>query len=130
MVTRGLLWRTRRRPVQIGRLTSGTEGRNRTDTPVKEPDFESGASTSSATPASTGGGIIIPLESAFQRLFANKLAEALVSHKWVAFALGSKGGHWPVTGDEADIIAQRKQSLADGVDKVLLIPAREVRAAD
>ena len=29
----------------------GTEGRNRTDTPVKEPDFESGASTSSATPA-------------------------------------------------------------------------------
>ncbi len=30
---------------------SGTEGRNRTGTPVKEPDFESGASTSSATPA-------------------------------------------------------------------------------
>ena len=29
----------------------GTEGRNRTGTPVKEPDFESGASTSSATPA-------------------------------------------------------------------------------
>ena len=29
----------------------GTEGRDRTGTPVKEPDFESGASTSSATPA-------------------------------------------------------------------------------
>ena len=33
----------------------GTEGRNRTDTPVKEPDFESGASTSSATPAQKAG---------------------------------------------------------------------------
>ena len=32
----------------------GTEGRNRTGTPVKEPDFESGASTSSATPARAG----------------------------------------------------------------------------
>ena len=32
----------------------GTEGRARTDTPVKEPDFESGASTSSATPAREG----------------------------------------------------------------------------
>ena len=32
-------------------IKSGTEGRSRTDTPVKEPDFESGASTSSATPA-------------------------------------------------------------------------------
>ena len=29
----------------------GTEGRNRTGTSVKIPDFESGASTSSATPA-------------------------------------------------------------------------------
>ena len=29
----------------------GTEGRARTDTPVKEPDFESGASTSFATQA-------------------------------------------------------------------------------
>ena len=38
--------------------TSGTEGRNRTGTPVKEPDFESGASTSSATPARCAG--IIP----------------------------------------------------------------------
>ena len=33
----------------------GTEGRNRTGTPVKEPDFESGASTSSATPAQQDG---------------------------------------------------------------------------
>ena len=33
------------------KYASGTEGRNRTGTPVKEPDFESGASTSSATPA-------------------------------------------------------------------------------
>ena len=30
---------------------AGSPGRNRTGTPVKEPDFESGASTSSATPA-------------------------------------------------------------------------------
>ncbi len=30
---------------------AGTEGRNRTGTPLREPDFESGASTSSATPA-------------------------------------------------------------------------------
>ncbi len=29
----------------------GTEGRNRTGTSVRKPDFESGASTSSATPA-------------------------------------------------------------------------------
>ena len=36
-------------------LCYGTEGRNRTDTPVKEPDFESGASTSSATPAQQSG---------------------------------------------------------------------------
>ena len=35
-------------------LLCGTEGRNRTGTPVKEPDFESGASTSSATPAQQG----------------------------------------------------------------------------
>jgi hypothetical protein len=33
----------------------GTEDRNRTGTPVKEPDFESGASTSSATPAQQDG---------------------------------------------------------------------------
>ena len=31
----------------------GTEGRTRTDTPLREPDFESGASTSFATPAIT-----------------------------------------------------------------------------
>ena len=30
---------------------NGTEGRNRTDTVSPPPDFESGASTSSATPA-------------------------------------------------------------------------------
>ena len=30
---------------------SGTWDRNRTDTPVKEPDFESGASTNFATQA-------------------------------------------------------------------------------
>ena len=36
----------------------GTEGRNRTGTPVKEPDFESGASTSSATPARYAGRIV------------------------------------------------------------------------
>ncbi len=36
----------------------GTEGRNRTGTPVKEPDFESGASTSSATPARYAGRIL------------------------------------------------------------------------
>ena len=35
----------------------GTEGRARTDTPVKEPEFESGASTSSATPAREGASI-------------------------------------------------------------------------
>lgn len=39
-------------------LCYGTEGRNRTDTPVKEPDFESGASTSSATPAQQRAAII------------------------------------------------------------------------
>ena len=32
-------------------LQIGTEGRIRTDTPLLEPDFESGASTSFATPA-------------------------------------------------------------------------------
>ncbi|MEY4768423.1 MAG: hypothetical protein RL637_1062 [Pseudomonadota bacterium] len=32
----------------------GTEGRNRTDTPVKELDFESSASTSFTTPAMFG----------------------------------------------------------------------------
>ena len=33
------------------RISNGAEGRSRTDTPVKEPDFESGASTNFATPA-------------------------------------------------------------------------------
>ena len=37
------------------KLQTGTEGRNRTDTPLQEPDFESGASTSSATPAQKAG---------------------------------------------------------------------------
>ena len=32
-------------------LNDGTEGRNRTDMMLPPPDFESGASTSSATPA-------------------------------------------------------------------------------
>jgi hypothetical protein len=36
---------------RLKEIERGTEGRNRTGTPVKEPDFESGASTSSATPA-------------------------------------------------------------------------------
>jgi hypothetical protein len=43
-----------RQPKAFGKqrkLNVGTEGRNRTDTPSREPDFESGASTSSATPA-------------------------------------------------------------------------------
>ena len=35
----------------IQREKYGTEGRNRTDTISLSPDFESGASTSSATPA-------------------------------------------------------------------------------
>ena len=30
-------------------ILCGTEGRNRTGTPVKEPDFESGVSTNSTT---------------------------------------------------------------------------------
>ena len=34
-----------------GRGRFGAGGRNRTDTPLREPDFESGASTSSTTPA-------------------------------------------------------------------------------
>ena len=33
------------------KVLNGTEGRNRTDTVSPPPDFESGASTSSATPA-------------------------------------------------------------------------------
>ena len=36
-------------------LQIGTEGRIRTDTPLLEPDFESGASTSFATPAFSSG---------------------------------------------------------------------------
>ena len=36
-------------------LQIGTEGRIRTDTPLLEPDFESGASTSFATPAFRSG---------------------------------------------------------------------------
>ena len=36
---------------QTTRKRSGTEGRSRTDTGFTPPDFESGASTSSATPA-------------------------------------------------------------------------------
>ena len=35
----------------VTRVFNGTEGRNRTDTVSPPPDFESGASTSSATPA-------------------------------------------------------------------------------
>ena len=35
----------------VTKLLNGTEGRNRTDTVSPPPDFESGASTSSATPA-------------------------------------------------------------------------------
>ena len=36
---------------ELGKIKDGTEGRNRTGTPLREPDFESGASTSSATGA-------------------------------------------------------------------------------
>ena len=35
----------------VNKILNGTEGRNRTDTVSPPPDFESGASTSSATPA-------------------------------------------------------------------------------
>lgn len=35
----------------VKKVINGTEGRNRTDTVSPPPDFESGASTSSATPA-------------------------------------------------------------------------------
>ena len=37
------------------RFLKTTEGRARTDTMLPSPDFESGASTNSATPAQTGG---------------------------------------------------------------------------
>ena len=36
-------------------LSFAAEGRNRTDTELPPPDFESGASTSSATPANDNG---------------------------------------------------------------------------
>ncbi len=44
----------------------GTEGRNRTGTSVRKPDFESGASTSSATPASYAARIVAEYEFLIQ----------------------------------------------------------------
>lgn len=44
----------------------GTEGRNRTGTSVRKPDFESGASTSSATPASHAARIVAEYEALIQ----------------------------------------------------------------
>ena len=38
----------------VVKCLNGTEGRNRTDTMSPSPDFESGASTNSATPAFAG----------------------------------------------------------------------------
>ena len=35
----------------VKKVLNGTEGRSRTDTVSPQPDFESGASTNSATPA-------------------------------------------------------------------------------
>ena len=37
--------------IAVAKLINGTEGRSRTDTVSPPPDFESGASTNSATPA-------------------------------------------------------------------------------
>ena len=57
MVTKPGLPKIRTRGLILGRHNSvnGTWGRTRTDTPVKEPDFESGASTSFATQAERSG---------------------------------------------------------------------------
>ena len=45
---------------------SGAEGENRTRTLFPEPDFESGASTSSATPANLKGAKVTPSACSLQ----------------------------------------------------------------
>ena len=65
---------------QVQEHKYGTEGRNRTGTPVKEPDFESGASTSSATPARYAARIVSESRSLIYCYFQAICTQCLFFH--------------------------------------------------
>ena len=69
-------------------LQIGTEGRIRTDTPLLEPDFESGASTSFATPAFRSG----PTKTILMKI----LGFGLTIFSAVDFNI-AEGGQWLVS---------------------------------
>jgi hypothetical protein len=57
-------------------LCRGAGGRNRTDTLLPEPDFESGASTSSATPAYDAA----PRIAAHYKIAAQRASRVVLAH--------------------------------------------------
>src|SRR6185369_2082630 len=53
-----------------------------------------------------------------------------IAHIRIRLPLPAEGRHRPVARDEADVVAQRKQALADRRYERLVIAARKIGAAD
>src|SRR5690242_3278607 len=63
-------------------------------------------------------------------LLKSRLRQNLVGHPGVGLPLAAEGGHGPVAGHEAHVLAQRPELAGDRVDQLLVVPAREVGAPD
>ena len=57
------------------------------------------------------------------------LPESGITHERVAATLRAKRRHWAMAWDELDLVAERPESIGDGIDEGLEVTARKVGAA-
>ena len=57
------------------------------------------------------------------------LPESGITHERVAATLRAKRRHWAMARDELDLVAERPESIGDGIDEGLEVTARKVGAA-
>src|SRR5690606_24275068 len=100
-------------------------------------DLGRGAAAQSAGPASWASGAPSAPDRALAAPAARAVArrdapsgEGVVPDEGIVGALLAEGGHRPVARHEGDVVTQRPQLVADRVDQVRMVAAREVRATD
>src|SRR5690606_40567238 len=100
-------------------------------------DLGRGAAAQSAGPASWASGapsaparaLAAPAARAVARRDAPS-GERVVPDEGIVGALLAEGGHRPVARHEGDVVAQRPELVADRIDEIRMVAAREVRPAD